>query len=169
MRRHLTSIPPTLPDPAAKRPAAPGFIRPTARLLKVDAVTEMPCVACGRYLETGACALAIYHHRDGEFHHAGQLLCPWCGDEPSDHLRIRLISAIRTNLEAALCGLARATTEIKRLGGLNLTIDNAGTAAQTAEHLAIVCTGIILKHGEHWTPTSHPRPAGHKALTAVER
>jgi hypothetical protein len=45
---------------------------------------------------------------------------------------------------------------LKQFGRHTSGFDSIGTLAQTAEHLAIACTSLILKDSEEWTPTSHP-------------
>lgn len=157
MRLPSPSIPDTLPLPIGHGACERGFMPPSARLLKTVIADDAVCIACERYLYGDSCAVALYHSRRGQFHHEGHMLCPWCAEQPSGILRVSLLKAMRRILLSAAADLEDAGAEIERYNGFSCNVDNAGTAAQTAEHLAISCSCIILKDGEEWTPTSHPR------------
>lgn len=156
---HLrTSIPSTLPLPHRALEPERGFMAPSGRLLKAETPYETVCIACSRAMEERSCAVALFHRRGEHFEHAGLILCPWCAEETSDRLRVRLTRTMRARLGSSLRELASATEELNKFGGFSSAIDNIGTTAQTIEHLAIACTGLILKDGETWTPTSHKAP-----------
>jgi hypothetical protein len=74
----------------------------------------------------------------------------------SDEIRIGILKGIRRHLQVACEQLKMAEKEIK-MGGFSLAIDSVASFSHFASELASAASGLVLKDGEAWTPTSHPR------------
>jgi hypothetical protein len=173
MIKRAHNEPRSVPNPSYGKPNADGHRYPSAVLVKVVTSDGGLCECCGQDMDTGACAVALYVkpydgvHAVRSFAFSDLILCPWCAELPEEEMRSKLLDGVRRYLALTKEALTKHIRDKEEEGPGDVC--GIEFSAECARLLATACTGLILKPGEAWTPTSHPGlPLSEKWLAAMK-
>lgn len=152
--------PRSVPNPAYGQEAAECHRTPTAVLVKISTSNGGKCACCERYMNEGDCAVGLYVRTyDGRnvrhFAFADEILCPWCAELPEAEVNRHLVRSIGAQLKEARATFAECAEDEDIVHAVAMS--GLESQIERARLFATAVSDLILKPGEQWTPTSHPR------------
>lgn len=151
--------PRSVPNPAYNQEAAELHRTPNAILVKVTTSIGGPCVCCERDMAEGDCAVGLYvkpydRRNARQFSFSEYILCPWCAELPEGAIRRHLVRGIGKQLKDARAEFCECAEDEDIVYAVAMS--GLETGIERARLFATAVSGLILKPGEGWTPTSHP-------------